>query len=144
MSKDGWDVVGYPSSSAERLSDFFVSLAERGLASFLDEKEAQQYYKELRRRDREWQKKWAMSQIDPERDMGLAFREPDLKNAALYVDLDLTGKILSPIDRVDEQHARMIILGLEWFLEEYANLSSVVSEDPEWHDFANEVRRRLS
>ena len=143
MSKEGWEAMGYPWSPVARLSDLFVSLAERGLGSLLDTKEARKYYEERRKRDDEWQRRREKFQAHPEKDWGLAFREPDLKNAALYVDLAESGKVLSPSDRVDEQCATVAVLGLEWFLEQYANLSSVISDDQSWQDFAGEVRGRL-
>ena len=126
VSKEGWDAMSYPSSPVTRLSDLFVSLAERGLGIFLDTEEAREYFRERRRRD------WL-----------LAFREPDLKNAALYVDLTESGQVLSPAGCVDDQCAKVVVSGLEWFLEQYVNLSSVVSDDQSWREFSGEVRRRL-
>ena len=143
VNEDYWDAIRRPDTALVRLTDLFVPLAEQGLASCLDEMEARQHYKELRKRDHEWQQQWKKFQPHPEKDWGLAFREPDLKNAALYVDLDTNGKILVPTNRVDGQCAAMAVLGLEWFLGQYADLSSIVGEDPSWHDFADEVRRRL-
>jgi AbiV family abortive infection protein len=142
VNKDGWDAAGCPSSPVGRLTDLFVPLAERGLASFLDKNEARQFYTELRTRHKELQREWSTFQTESKTDWSLASREPDLKNAALYVDLDPTGKVLSPMDRVDDRCARISILGLGWFLDEYAKLSAVISDNSEWQKFADEVRRR--
>ena len=116
MSKEGWGAMGYPWSPVARLSDLFVSLAESGLGSFLDIKEARKYYEERRRRNDDWQMQREKFQAHPEKDWGLAFREPELKNSALYVDLAESGEVLSPSNRVGDQS---------------------------WQEFATEVRSRL-
>jgi hypothetical protein len=50
---------------------------------------------------------------------------------------------MSPSNRVEERDARVSILGLEYFLEEYAALPTVVGDDQHWHDFAKRVRNGL-
>ena len=84
-----------------------------GLANLLDAKKAQQCYRQLRGRHEEESRRWRHLQADPEQDIFLGLREPHLKNAALYVDLDTSGKVLSPTNRVEERDARMSIGSLE-------------------------------
>ena len=62
----------------------------------------------------------------------------------LYVDLDASGKVLSPTDRVEVSDARKSILGLEYFLEAYAALPIVARDDEGWRGFAEKVRKGLS
>jgi AbiV family abortive infection protein len=78
------------------ISDWFRDLASMGLDRLLDDDGARQYYQELRREHEEESRRWRHLQADPEQDIYLSLREPDLKNAALYVDLDASGKVLSP------------------------------------------------
>jgi hypothetical protein len=125
------------------LGDLFGLLAGWGLDSFLDAKKAKQYYRELRCEHEEENRLWRHLQADPEKDIRLSLREPDLKNVALYVDLDASGKVMSPTNRVEECDARVSILGLEFFLEEYAALPTVVGDDQRWRDFAEMVRNGL-
>jgi hypothetical protein len=110
----------------------------------LNENEAKQYYTELRCEHKEQSRLWRHLQADPEKDIYLGIREPDLKNAALYVDLDASGKVLSPTNRVEERDARVSILGLEYFLGQYDALPIVVEDDQCWRDFAERVRNGLS
>lgn len=141
MNEDYWAAIGRPDTALTRLTDLFVPLVEHGLASCLDEEEARQHYQQLRQRHHEEQHRNTF-QPQVERDWGLPFREPDLKNAALYVDIDASGRVLIPITRVDSQAAVLVIESLDWFLEQYAELSSVVSDEQSWRDFANEIGRR--
>ena len=145
MNSDGWAVADdYGGTTPlSRLGDFFGVLARMGLANLPDTKGAKQYYRELRREHEEQSRRWQHLQEDPEQDIYLGLREPDLKNAALYVDLDASGKVLSPTNRVEERDARVSILGLEYFLGEYAALPTVVEDDQHWHDFAERVRSGL-
>jgi AbiV family abortive infection protein len=143
MNEDYWAAIGRPDSALARLTDLFVPLVEHGLANCLNQKEAREYYARLRNRDHEWRQHREKFETQSEKDWGLPFREPDLKNAALYVDLDTDGRVLIPTNRVDEQSAKQVLESLEWFLKQYAELSSVVSGEQSWQDFANEVSRRL-
>src|SRR5215510_2476761 len=102
------------------ISDWFRDLARLGLDYLLDDNGAQKFYRDLRREHEEESRRWRHLQADPEQDIHLGSREPDLKNAALYAELDPSGKVLSPSNRVDESDARVCILGLEHFLGEYA------------------------
>jgi hypothetical protein len=126
-----------------RLGDLFRVFAEWGLDSVLDADRAKQYYRELRREHEEENRLWRHLQADPEKDIRLGLREPDLKNAALYVDLDASGKVMSPTNRVEESDAWGSIQGLEWFLDVYSALPTVVGNDQYWRDFAQEIRNRL-
>jgi hypothetical protein len=145
MSSEWWAVANDfgGTTPTSRLGDLFACLAERGLDCFLDTKGAKQYYKALRVEHEEEQRHWQHLQADPERDIYLVFREPDLKNAALYVDLAPSGKVMSPTNRVEERDTRLSISGLEYFLDEYAALATVVGDDQHWRDFAERVRNGL-
>lgn len=145
MNSDGWAVAAdYGSTTPiSRLGDLCRVLAGWGLDSLLDAERATQYYRTLRCEHKEKSRLWQHLQADPEKDIFLRLREPDLKNAALYVDLDASGKVLSPTNRVEERDARVSILGLEYFLEEYAALPTVVGDDQRWRDFAERVRNGL-
>ena len=142
MNHEGWNVYG-GTTPVSRLGDLFGVLAGMGLANLLDAKGAKQYYQELRREHEEESRRWRHLQEDPEQDIYLSLREPDLKNAALYVDLDASGKVMSSSNRVEERDARVSILGLEYFLEEYAALPTVVGDDQHWRDFTERVRNGL-
>ena len=142
MNHEGWNVYG-GTTAISRLGDLLGVLAKMGLANLLDAKGATQYYKELRREHEEKSRRWRHLQEGPAQDLYLGLREPDLKNAALYVDLDASGKVMSPGNRVEECDARVSILGLEYFLEEYAALPTVVGDDQQWRDFAERVRNGL-
>jgi hypothetical protein len=124
-----------------------ASLAESGLGALLDRNEAEQYYKDKRQRHEEHRRLFAHLQENPEKDFSLALRNPDLKNAAFYVELDVnldpSGKVMTPSDRVEEREAKMTVPGLGWFLDEYAPLSTIVGDDGRWRDFAERVRWRL-
>lgn len=145
MSSEGWAVVAdYGGTTPiSRLGDLFRVLAGWGLDSFLDAERAKQYYRELRCELEKENRLRQHLQADPEKNMLLSLQEPDLKNAALYVDLDASGKVLSPTARVEERDARVSILGLEYFLEEYTALPTVVGDDRRWRDFAERVRNGL-
>lgn len=142
MNAEGWNVYG-GTTAMSRLGDLFAVLASMGLANILDAKGAKQFYKELRHEHEEQSRRWRHLQEDPEQDIYLGLREPDLKNAALYVDLDASGKVMAPSNRVEESDARVSILGLEYFLGEYAALPTVVGDDQHWCDFAERVRNGL-
>jgi AbiV len=145
MSSEWWAVANDYGGTipTSRLGDLFGFLAEWGLDSFLDTNSARQYYKTLRVEHEEEHRRSRHLQADTERDIHLFLREPDLKNAALYVDLDTSGKVMSPTNRVEERDARVSIAGLEYFLEEYAALPTVVGDDQHWRDFAKHVRNGL-
>ena len=144
MNSEGWAVAADYGGSApvSRLGDLFRVLAGWGLDTLLDDKEAKKHYKDLRREHQENPEPW--QHLHPEKDFLLRLRAPDLKNAALYVDLDDSGKVLSPTTRVEERDARVSILGLEYFLLEYATLPTVVGDDKRWRDFAETVRNGLA
>ena len=145
MNSEGWAMADEYGGTTpiSRLGDLFRVFAEWGLDSVLDANRAKQYYRELRREHEEANHLWRHLQSDPEKDIRLSLREPDFKNAALYVDLDASGKVMSPTNRVEEGDARVSILGLEYFLEEYAALPTVVGDDQHWRDFAERVRTGL-
>ena len=126
------------------ISDWFRDLARLGLDYLLDDDGARKSYRDLRREHEEESRHWRHLRVDPEQDIYLSSREPDLKNAALYAELDPNGKVLSPSNRVDERHARVCILGLEYFLEEYAALPTIVGDDERWRDFAASIRHGLA
>jgi AbiV family abortive infection protein len=142
MNSEGWNVSG-GGTPMSRLGDLFGVLARMGLANILDAKGAKQHYKELRREHKEQSRRWRHLQADPEQDIYLGIREPDLKNAALYVDLDASGKVRSPSNQVEESYARVSILGLEYFLTTYAALPAVLGDDQHWRNFAQRVRHGL-
>ena len=121
------------------ITDYFRDLARWGLDSLLNTKEAKQYYRELRRELEEDNQ--SLGQADSEYKVFFrSFTEPDLKDAALYVDLEDSGKVNSPSTRVSAHHAVTSINGLLYYLEEYAALPTVVGDDERWHDFAASLR----
>lgn len=138
---EGWAAEG--TTPISRLGDLFRALAEIGLARLLDGKKTMQYYEELQREHAEESRRWRHLRAEPEKDIYLGSGEADLKNAALYVDLDASGKVLSPMNRVEATHAVQSILALESYLEAYATLPTVVGDDQRWCDFAERVRHRL-
>jgi AbiV family abortive infection protein len=126
------------------ISDWFSDLATIGLDRLLNADAARKYYEELRQEHKEESRGWRHLQADPEQDIYLSLREPDLKNAALYVDLDASGKVLSPSNRVEEGATRGYILSLEHFLHVYAALPTIVGNDQRWRDFAEGIRNGLA
>jgi AbiV family abortive infection protein len=144
-NSEGWAVAADygDTTSMSRLGDLFEVLAGWGLDSFLDAKEANEYYRKLRCEHEEQSRHRRHLQADPERDIYLGLREPDLKKAALYVDLDASGKVISPTYQVEEREALRSILSLEYLLKEYAALPMVVADDQHWRDFAERVRHGL-
>jgi len=65
-----------------RLGDLFSVLAGWGLEIFLDTKSAKQDYEKLRCEHKEKSQLWQHLQADPDKDIFLSLREPDLKKAA--------------------------------------------------------------
>jgi hypothetical protein len=129
---------GFPVGPQGRLTDMAVVLAGWGLRSLVDAKEARQHFTERRKHHEDERRRFG----DKE-DLFLALRQPDLKNAALYVDLDRERRVLQP-DRVDARAARISIAGLKWYLEAYIALPSVLHENEAWESFAAEVRGRAN
>jgi|RhiMetdeSRZDD1v2_1073273.scaffolds.fasta_scaffold64246_3 AbiV family abortive infection protein len=125
------------------ISDYFRELARWGLDSVLDDKKAKQYYRELRHEIEEDNQ--SLRQVNPESEgIFRGFTEPDLKEAALYVELEESGEVNSPSARVSEHHVVTSINALLYYLEEYAALPTVVEDDQCWRDFAERVRNGLS
>ena len=81
---------------------------------------------------------------EPERDIFLDIREPDLKNAALYVDLSPNDTVHSPDSRVGSRAADGSILVLEYFLTKYRPIPDVLGDDSLWSDLAANVRARVA
>jgi AbiV family abortive infection protein len=125
-----WQTGLWP-SSVECLATMFAQLAKQGLAKLIEQpKEAKVYYKKFQS---ELNTNWsAFPDIDAE-----FLLDPDKKNAALYVDLTTDGQLKTP-DRVADDAASQI-LGLEWFLEQYATLPVVLKDDTVWRQFAGMV-----
>ena len=140
---DGWTAIGYPQTPSAWLIDLFIPLCRWGLATLLDAKVAQGHYRDLRRQHSEESKRWAHLRADPNRDIFLLTREPDLKNAALYVDLSSSGTVQSPHSRVDNRDADVSLRGLRYFLANYGPIPEVLGDDSLWATLASEVRTRI-
>lgn len=144
-SEEGWAAIGYPETHVGWLADLFASLCRWGLASLLDSKRAERFYREARDRHVHENKGLALKRRNaPERDIFLESREPDLKNAALYVDLSTSGAVQSPEGRVGSGAADSSIRGLEYFLREYRPIPEVLSDDSLWDSLAADVRARVT
>jgi AbiV family abortive infection protein len=139
MNEEGWAVDrqdGSRPSAQDRIVDMAALLVEWGITDLTDAKIAKQQHA-LLRSSRE---KQPLPPENPTRDIFLAIREPDLKNSALYVDLDAEGRPLTPA-RIEDHDARITIAGLEYFLAAYFALPEVVDETS-WAAFASRVRGR--
>jgi len=114
--------TGFRVTPEERLEILFAQLLRYDVASVAaDLKGAKEYFKRLRK------------------ELTHALPGPDLKNAALYVDISPEGEVRTP-KRVEDL-AESQILGLEWFLGVYAALSVVLENDAVWADFIRRVHR---
>jgi hypothetical protein len=60
----------------------------------------------------------------------------------LYVELN--GEGLSTPSQLGEQEACSTVLDLEWFLEAFHDLPSLLEDDHQWVPFAKTIRQRLS
>lgn len=101
----------------ERLQILFRWLIQNNIGEIAaDEKGAKEYFKRIRAEFTD------------------ILAGPDLKNAALYVDIGTAGEVLTP-SRMEEQ-AESEILGLEWSLSTYSGLMQILERDGEWSVFA--------
>ncbi len=111
---------GQPLSPKERLVVLFQRLVRSNLEAVVkNPTEAKTFYKRLGDTSE------------------LVLPEPQLKNAALYVDLGEFGDISTPA-RVEHQ-AASAILGLEWFLGVYCAVPEILQDEEEWKDFCVDV-----
>ncbi len=136
-NSEGWHVAygetGCWPSPQERLTDMFISMARWGISDLVMTREGAK--KEYKIRDQELGKyrlSWEVNDLPPA-------RPSSLKEAALYVDLALDGKVRTP-RRVEDEGYRTI-LGLEYFLDEYRALPEMVGADARWTVFSARVRR---
>jgi AbiV family abortive infection protein len=111
-----WE-TGFRPSLDQQFAARFCQLARGGLGGLLEEpREAKRFFKTTR-----------PSVIGDDSDVPFG---PDGKNAALYVDVTPDGEVKTPT-RVAGR-ATSEIIGLDWFLEEYADLPCVLKDDAEW------------
>ena len=126
---DDWPLIifqetGIWPSSQQVLTDIFVELSRNGLSGVVpNDQQAKEHSKKSKF----------------ETDQYIA--TPFIKNAAFYVDISPTGEVLSP-GRV-EKFTTAEIGGLEWYLDHSSILREVLSDDPVWERFSDEVRSRV-
>jgi AbiV family abortive infection protein len=114
--------AGFPLTERERLGILFDWLVKHDVACVVADSEgAKRFFRELRK------------------DLTDFLPEPDVKNAALYVDIGPGGEVLTP-SRIEER-AASAILGLEWFLDVYAALPDVLEDNAAWGDFVRRVHK---
>jgi len=108
--------AGFPLTERERLEILFHWLVKHDVAGVVSDSEgAKRFFRELR--------------MDPTHSLPV----PDVKNAALYVDIGPGGEVHTP-SRIQER-AASAILGLEWFLDVYAALPIVLEDNAAWGNF---------
>jgi AbiV family abortive infection protein len=123
---DEWPLIVFQEtgmwlSSQQVLTDIFVELSRNGLSGVVpNDEQAKEHNKK--------------SKFENDRHIATPF----IKNAAFYVDISPTGEVLSP-GRV-ERFANAEIGGLEWYLDHSSTLREVLSDDPVWERFSDEVR----
>ncbi len=126
---DEWPLIvfqetGIWPSSQQVLADIFVELSRNGLSKVVpNDQQAEKHRKESKFKN----------------DQNIA--TPFIKNAAFYVDISLTGEVLSP-GRVDK-FTNAEIEDLEWYLDHSSALREVLSDDPVWGRFSDGVRSRV-
>lgn len=112
--------TGFRPSPEQLLAAMFQQLARSGIGGLIDHHASAKAFLEAA-------KPTAIFE-DDEMPFG-----PDLKNAALYVDLTPDGRIKLP-DAV-RTRAESEILSLDWFLGEYQMLPRVLGDDSAWNHF---------
>lgn len=118
--------TGFRPSIHEQFVARFRQLARGGLGALLEApREARAFFK------------MPVSSATGGNDIDVPFG-PDMKNAALYVDVTPDGQVKTP-SRV-AGWATSEILGLDWFLEQYADLVYVLKDDAGWKRLKAAVR----
>jgi hypothetical protein len=118
------DLAGFPVTPGSYVRETLCALVRSGLHGLLrSEKEAQDHAQ-------------ALNDIIPDSAPSLT------KNRGLYVELN--GEGLSTPSQLGEQEARSAVLALEWSLEAFHDLPSLLEDDRQWVPFAKTIRQRLS
>jgi AbiV family abortive infection protein len=118
------DMAGVPVASGSYLRETLFELASLGLSWLLRPRgEAKEHAQTL-------------NNISPNSAPSVA------KERGLYVDMSSEG-LYSP-SLLDASEARSTVLGLEWSLETFRNLPSLLEDEHQWAPFAETIRQRLA
>jgi AbiV family abortive infection protein len=120
----GADMAGFPVAAGSYVRETLFALARLGLEGLLRSQcEAKAHAKSL-------------NDISADSAPSLS------KERGLYVEMG--DERLSLPSQLEEQEARSTVLGLEWSLEVFRDLPSLLEDEHQWAPFAKTIRQRLS
>src|SRR6266852_3375566 len=118
----GADMAGVPVASGSYFRETFLALACLGLQGLLPSKEEAKAHAQ------------ALNDIAPDSAPSV------LKERGLYVDMR-QDDIYTP-SQLEDGEATFEIIGLEWFLDTFRDLPSVLEDDLHWQHFAETIRQQ--
>jgi hypothetical protein len=117
------DLAGFPVEPGSYVRETLFMLARMGLQKLLGSRDEANAHAR------------ALNDIIPDSAPSTA------KNRGLYVELNAEG--LSLPSQLEEQQARSTIIGLEWSLDVFRDIPSLLEDDHHWAPFAKTARQRL-
>jgi hypothetical protein len=117
------DMAGFPVASGSYFRETFLALARQGLQGLLPSRQEAKAHAQ------------ALNDIAPDSAPSV------LKERGLYVDIR-DDDIYTP-SQLEDWDATSTIIGLEWFLDTFRCLPSVLDDDIHWQHFADTIRQQL-